>query len=368
MNEISVPMPLEEKFIDKLLSINNQIEKSKITNVYFALPLSDKDKTTFEQNRMLLQNITDFNYWKKIINYSREKGFDFIYLLNSPKPLFNESPFLLKQLEKLDNLINKLRSEDLKKLRISNIQLMGYIAKHYPDMELYVSTSFEYTQVRQIQNLMIKFPQIKQIVPSHDVNKNFKFLKTIRKLYPNLNIEIMLNEGCLGGCPFRFWHAMSFPTIYNPKIKELDDDLKSNWFNNSCSILGNTLENFCIGKNIYPWEVEEYSKIGIKQFKLVGRNSEEFLSGDYLKYFLLFLKGIDNYKNIEDVKLKYLIHYYIRRNMDFKVKDIKPYLPNIKYFVKKGHLCASICGDECRYCYNCAENIRKHFKNYNLNF
>ena len=39
MNEISVPMPFEERFIDELVSINNQIEKSKITNVYFALPL-----------------------------------------------------------------------------------------------------------------------------------------------------------------------------------------------------------------------------------------------------------------------------------------------------------------------------------------
>ena len=265
MNEISVPMPFEEKFIDELVSINNQIEQSKITNVYFALPLNDNDKSMFEQIRLTHYKNTDFNYWRKNINYAREKGFDFIYLLNSPRPLIYESPILLNQLEKLDNLINKLRSEDLKKLRISNIQLLGYIAKHYPDMELYVSTSFEYTQVRQIQNLMTKFPQIKQIVPSHDVNKNFQFLKTIRKLYPNLNIEIMLNEGCLGGCPFRFWHAMSFPTICNPKIEELDNDLKSDWFVKSCIRLGDKFENLCLGKNIYPWEVKEYSKIGIKQ-------------------------------------------------------------------------------------------------------
>ena len=105
MNEISVPMPSEEKFIDKLVQINNQVEKSKITNVYFALPITDKDKTTFEQNRLYMSKITDFDYWKKIINYARDKGFDFIYLLNSPRPILYESPYLFTQLDKLDKLI-----------------------------------------------------------------------------------------------------------------------------------------------------------------------------------------------------------------------------------------------------------------------
>ena len=365
MNEISVPMPSEEKFIDKLVQINNQVEKSKITNVYFALPITDKDKTTLEQNRLYMSKITDFDYWKKIINYARDKGFDFIYLLNSPRPILYESPYLFTQLDKLDKLINKLRSEDLKKLRIANIQLMGYIAKHYPDMELYTSTSFEYTQVKQVQNLMTLFPQIKQIVPSHEVNKNFKFLKTLRKQYPNLSIEIMLNEGCLGGCPFRFWHAMGVPTIYSPKVFQIDEDLSPKWFTKNCYSIGDVFDQICHSKNIYPWEVEEYSKIGIKNFKLVGRGYKDFNDGTYLDYYLQYLKGIDNYKNIEDIELKYFIHHLIQTNLKVKVKDIKSYLPNIKHFIKNGHLCASICGNECRYCAKCSENIKKHLKNIN---
>lgn len=364
MNEISVPMPFEKNFIDKLVSINNQIEKSKITNVYFALPLTDKDKSLFEQTRTYFKKITDFNYWKEIILYARDKGFEFIYLLNSPKPLLYESPYLLKQLDKLDKLINKLRSEDLKKLRLSNIQLMAYIAKHYPDMELYVSTSFEYTQIQQIQNLILKFPQIKQIVPSHDVNKNFKLLETIRKQYPKIDVEIMLNEGCMRGCPFRFWHAMSVSTIFNPRISELDEDLTSNWFTKNCSYLRNNIDKLCLASNIYPWEIEEYNKIGINQFKLVGRSSQYFANGQYFDYYLNYLKGIDNCEKINEVPLKNLVNYFSEQNWNVKVKDIKPYLPNIKHFVKNGHLCASICGSECTYCYQCAENIRQNLKNY----
>ena len=157
---------------------------------------------------------------------------------------------------------------------------------------------------------------------------------------------------------------MSVPTIYNPKIKELDNDLTDTWFIGTCRNLGNYIDNLCLGNNIYPWEVEEYSKLGIKQFKLIGRNSKDFLNGDYLKFFLQYLKGIDNYKNIEEFEFKYLVHHYILQSWKFKVKDIKPYLPNIKHFIKKGHLCSSICLSECNYCYKCMENIKKHLKDY----
>ena len=45
---------------------------------------------------------------------------------------------------------------------------------------------------------------------------------------------------------------------------------------------------------------------------------------------------------------------------NYKVKDIRPYLPEIKHFIKNGHLCSSICATECFYCYKCAQKIKKH--------
>ena len=32
------------------------------------------------------------------------------------------------------------------------------------------------------------------------------------------------------------------------------------------------------------------------------------------------------------------------------------------HFKKYGHLCALICGVECKYCYKCAEKIQKVFE------
>ena len=339
-------MPLSEEFIDKLIFVNKQIEKSQITNLYFALPVFDNDKTGFEQLRVFYPKVTNFEYWEKIILYTKEKGFDFIYLLNSPRPLLYESSYLLKQLEKLDNLINKFRKLDIKKLRVVNIQLMDYIAKHYPDMELYLSTSTEYTSIKQIQNIMTLFPQIKQIVPSHDVNKNFKFLKSIKKQYPNVSIEIMLNEGCIAGCPARFWHAMSFPSTNSLQVDGIGEELKPAWFSNiCCTKYKDTWEKICISNTIYPWEVNEYNKIGIYDFKMLGRSNSLFNDKNFYNYYLQYLKGIDDYKNIENYQFNYLIHHYHYLDMlfeefkNYKVKDIRPYLPEIKHFIKNGHLC-----------------------------
>ncbi len=362
MYEISIPMPYEKELTDKILEINKQIEKSKITNVYFALPKTDIDKTGFEQTRTAYKIKTKSDYWFERIIYAMEKGLDFIYLLNSPKPLLYESPHLKKQLDKLDSLINNFRKYGIKKIRISNIQLLDYIAKNYPDMELYGSTSYEYTSIKQYRNLLKAFPQIKQIVPSHEVNKNFKLLKNIKEQYPNLQIEIMLNEGCLGGCPFRFWHAMSFPSIISPNIDNMNENLTSQYFIKKCTSISdkdNIFNTIFLSNNIYPWQLEEYYKIGINKFKLVGRDdSQGYEDGSFLNSYLKYLKGIDNYKNIENELFRNFIHYHSRTHLEYKVKEIKPFLPDIKHFVKNGHLCSSTCGSECNYCYKCAEKLK----------
>lgn len=75
----------------------------------------------------------------------------------------------------------------------------------------------------------------------------------------------------------------------------------------------------------------------------------------------LYLKGIDDIKNILDVPvINFASNSTIKEHLqNLTVKDIKHLLPDIKHFIKKGEYCASICGSECRYCYKCAEKINK---------
>lgn len=366
MYYFTVPMPSEKEHIDELVKINDSVNKSKITGLYFALPSNSPDRSGFEQLRTICEKgAIPFHYWEEIINYSIDKGFDFVYLLNTPKSFLAESKSLDIQLKKLDTLLSKLKKIGCNKLRVSNSQLINYLIKNYNDFDIYASTSFEYTSMKQYENFLSIFPQIKELVPSYDVNKNFLLLENLQKKFPNINIELMVNEGCLSGCPLRTHHNISIPYVKNELYSKRSYELTDAFFLKTCSekYKKNLFEEICKSNIIYPWEIESYSKYGINRFKLVGRNCLEFNKGSYLKNYSIYLKGIDNYSNIENENFISLNHYLFDiKDFNYSIKDIRKYLPNINHFIKKGHLCSSICGVKCNYCYKCAEKIKNILK------
>ena len=360
MYEFSAPMPFDKNLINNLLDINNNIEKSRITSFYFSLPSSCELFTIFEQYRNDFTEHSDFNYWKDLIKYSLDKGIDFIYNLNNPKNLPIETHLFEKELDKLDFLLNELLSIGVNKLRISNHKLLSYMARRYRNFTLYASTSFEYKLIKEYQHFIQIHPEVKQIVPSHDVNKNFELLRNLRKSNPYVDIEIMVNEGCIAGCALRYDHSCE---IMGKAIETRHERLSNGFYSHLCSktIQKNPLLYLCRSQIIYPWEIEEYYKIGINKFKLAGREDFKMDMNKSVNSFLLYLKGVDNVKNIEEEPINSIIHHVGNDNFfnQFRIKDIKNLLPDIKHFVKKGHLCTSMCGAACNYCNKCAERIEK---------
>ncbi len=357
--KFSAPMPYNKKDIDKILDINATIEKSKITSLYASLPSNCELFTGFEQSRNLNFDKQNWDYWKYLIEHTLSQNCDFIYLLNSPKPFNIGSSYFALRLEKLEKLLNQLKILGVNKLRVASGVLMFFINKHYPDFNILASTSLEYKTIQEYKNFIDFHPELKQIVPCHDLNKNFQILSFVKKKYPNIEIELMVNEGCLRGCPNRNMHEM---TDYN-----IEGNITGTYCTSFCtSQFGNyPFQSFVMGSHIYPYEIEEYGKIGINNFKFVGRDGYRDNFQYFIKSFTDYLKGIDNINNIKNTSLNYISSHYARSKLleQLMIKDYKKYLPNIKYFKKNGHLCASRCGTECRYCYKCAEKIQKIFEN-----
>ncbi len=360
MYEFSVPMPFKKNLIDEIESINHKIEKSRIMTMYFALHANCSGNPGFGQSRTNHQ-IVDIDYWLDLIKYTINKGFDFVYLLNSPKSFMSESKIFDIQLEKLDKLLKKLKDAGCYKLRVSNTQLLGYLIKNYPEFKLYASTSFEYTQLNQYRLFFELFPQVVEIVPSYECNKNFELLKNLKKINPYMSIELMVNEGCLKGCPLRMHHNFAIPLVCTNTLKSRETIYTPNYFCilcHKCTSNEKIFKSLCNPNLIYPWEIKEYSKLGINKFKLVGRNSDDFIVTGNKDIYEVYLKGVDDYKQIENECYSNLNIYH--GDVKTKIKDIKPYLPDIKYFMKNGHLCSSVCGVKCHYCDKCAENIKKN--------
>ena len=360
MYNFTTPMPHSVEDINELIKINKEVEKSSITGVYFSLPSNSSDFVGFEQGRFWYNEVTDFNYWKPLIEYSMNNGFEFIYLLNSPKIYNPEFEDPAVHLERLDRLINELKKLGCNKLRVCSPQLAGYLNENYPEIELYLSTSTEFQGIKEYANFFSMFQNIKGYVPSWNLNKNFKFLKNITKRFPNIEIELMMNEGCIPNCPLRTSHNIYVSgTTRCIKNKGIFND---SFFINKCNYIlrSGVFWYLCNGNVIYPWELEEYRKIGITKFKLVGRNNPEFRTGEYLENYRKILNGIDDFDYIKDEEIRHFNNYIYRTKIvKFKISEIKSYLPKIEHFKKYGHLCASRCGVECRYCYKCAEKIQK---------
>lgn len=365
MYKFSAPMPYEKESINKLIAINKQVEKSKITSLYFALPSYCELFTGFEQYRNTTTNKQNWDYWKYLIEHSLNSGCDLIYLLNNPARINIETPQFLLQLEKLDKLLFELDKMGVNKLRVCHHKLLSYLNKHYSNFQLYSSTSFEYKMTAEYKNFMFVHPYIKQIVPSHDTNKNFTLLKNLKKLLPNVEIELIVNEGCFNGCPVRNGHSTDF---LDRHIEINNDDTLSNFYYTKffCIKIEHNEPMLCITKsnNIYPWEIKEYSKIGINNFKLVGRDGYWNRISEYLSDFLIYLKTIDNIDFSNSIPINKYIHHLAGNFALSKLntEEIKKFLPKINHFKKYGHLCASRCGVECRYCYNCAEKIQKVYE------
>ena len=362
MNYFSAPMPFDKNYIDCIATVNESHRESQINMLYNCLPMNASDCSGFEQLRVTDLRIKSLKDLILLINYAKSLGMDFTYLLNSvntPNP-----NMFRKNQDRFRAFLERLLENGITKLRISNTMVADYVICNYPQFTIYSSTSQEYYSLKQYANFFNHFGTIKEAVPSWDVNKNFEFLMNFKKRFPDIKMELMINEGCIGGCPFRRDHhaeAMAGAEV----IKK---DRFSCFFPSSCDSLyrADRALYLCMNNIIYPWDIDTYNKYGIYNFKFVGRNSPDFLrSTKYIERFSAYLDGIENIEAIYDLPIIDFNHYTIfNKSLEsIKVRDIIEYLPKLSFFEKNGGKCSYSCGVTCKYCYECADRINRDFIN-----
>lgn len=362
MYYFSVPLPYEKERVDDFFKINKEFSLSKIETLYNSLPTTAEGYTGFEQPRSNIgKNITNIDDFINLIEYTQNLGFQFIYLLNSLQPLDIENPQKSEEkFEKLDILINALKKVGVNKYRVANPQLIYHLNKYYPDIEIYLSISYGYYSIKQFENLLKSLHNVKEIIPAYEQNKNFTLLKNLKTKFPNTNIELMANEGCIQGCPYRAAHLMAML----PQNTKFNKEYIS-FYGKSChSIKEEDYWSYiCTSGVIYPWQLKEYEQIGINRFKFVGRESILFGTKGYSTFTRMYLKSIEDESYADMLPHNIFSAYLWNGNSPILIKDIKNFLPQIEYFKKHGAECSSKCGVECNYCYKCAEELREKFGN-----
>ena len=90
----------------------------------------------------------------------------------------------------------------IQRATISNLQLAAHIHNVLPEIILTASVLMDISQPNQVVMLLDIF---ETLVPSSRIMRDFPALKALREAFPG-RIKLLVNEGCLPGCPLRTQH------------------------------------------------------------------------------------------------------------------------------------------------------------------
>ncbi|MBR1618101.1 hypothetical protein IJ670_08125 [bacterium] len=347
--EFSVPLPLTYEVIDEIVEINKKHKKSQITTFYNSIPVPFSPFNQLIQiDRGSNPSIKSYEQYMSYVDYAQERGFRYCHLMNSTKSLSKEDFESIKK--PFYHVLDILKDHNVKEIKITNPQVATWVYEYNPEFIFSSSTATGYNSMMQYRNLFNIFPNYKLIDMCIDQNQNFPFLKMLRKEYPNVKIEVMVNEPCIKGCPARVSHeGETFFCIYNCSAPRVRDGHIAAFFKTSA---------------IYPWNLEYYSAIGINNFKFLPEHNPglraNFNNLALLKNYLNCVEnGIGDMTANEFFTNMYSSSTEIQMNKDIKLSHVLPHFPAIEHFIKHGDKCMTSCGVDCKYCHNCAHKIEQ---------
>ena len=342
--QFSTPLTFDHKNLDKLATLNQEYKKSQIETLYNAIPWpwGESFNELFQTKRGENPEINSFDVFAKYVKHAFDNGFKVCYLLNSPKT-FNDKD-AAPHLPKLYKLLDDLYEIGVRNIKIANTQVAEIVRRHNSDFKFTASTVFEYHNISQYKNLIDYMPNIERIIIAKDENQNFKLLHNLKKLLPNITIEMMLDEGCIKSCPSRIF------CMADSETTKIGNQL-------GCEILKKcqSLRLFKTGQ-IFPWQLPYYSALGINHFKNVQKENravdkdnealERYMDiveyGRESKHFEIYVKGpFRNYNMPDNIDVDTLLSFY----------------PDVEFFIKHGHECTSKCQVSCTYCYQKAQEL-----------
>ncbi len=343
---VITPLPLRHDLIDEMIKFNSSLKKCKIKTVYnnIPYPLAQSFGAIFQGYKGENPSIQTFKDFAQYVKHAQDAGFEFVYLLNSPRPILPEE--FEKNKKEFFYLLENLRKTGCKTIKVANSQLLSILEKADTGFNYSLSTSFEYHNVSQYENIINEYPKIVSMNIAIDDNKNFKFLSALKKKFPKTDIEIMVNERCMHGCPARILHPSTFFGLYDC------DYFYKKW---------GAIKQLCKSNVIYPWQLDYYSAIGINTFKFMSYSVRADISNiNYLKNYLSYFEnGVDKLSAIDLFNSIFELNVSGTKYKDLKLKDIISYLPDMRHFLQHGDKCATECSVNCFYCEECAKKLEK---------
>ncbi|MFX1365476.1 MAG: U32 family peptidase [Promethearchaeota archaeon] len=297
----------------------------------------------------LLRNISDEDiaeYIKKV----HDNKLKFSYLLNAP--CMNNMEYDPRYHKELLNYLQWITDIGVDGVIVTIPFLIQLIKEQFPKLKIRVSTISHVNSVNRAK--FYEMLGADEITPDVMINRDFRTLKNIKKAV-KCKIVLLLTDGCLYQCPFRYYHY-NILGHSSQTYQQFDRNYIDTCILNCSVIKFSNPAEILKCRWVRPEDLSHYEEIGITDFKIAGRR----MSTDWI---IRSVKAFSSRKyegNLIDIIQGFTMSIGVDKDPNIKftktvTEEIKSKLiiDNTKLdgfinFFKKQD-CISMC-NECNYC------------------
>ncbi|WP_415712920.1 U32 family peptidase [Maridesulfovibrio sp.] len=333
--QYDVPAIFEIEYLNKLKEIQAE-SKDKISTLFGS------SNDSLIGHCRYSSKIPDLSYesLKDYINATHEMGIEFHYTINSPWTNFIERD--RNSIERLHNFIEKLIKSGVDALIVANPFLIYFIKNNFPNIRIVASINFQTASIYKFKELLGL--GCDSVVLDRTMNRKIHHLKSLSG-YSHC-FSLLVNSTCLVDCPLLQYHANENGFMSSNSGVEIQDK--------------RFCVDYCLGKIkkepmellkapwIRPEDIHMYEGVGVKKFKIHGRNEP-------MDRVLEIVEAYLNRKNSSDnlfLLFPNFRQWFPELNMLFSNSK----LSNVKFI---DHFFKKSCDLDCDHCNYCAEIFKK---------
>ncbi len=337
MKYFCMPADFNRDTIDAYARLNKKYGESQVLETYGNVSVSNilasgRPVDSIPQ--------VDFIQLSDYVGYSKKKGIDFCYTINAS--YMQNQEFTKDGVKKIRKFLKKLDEAGVKCLIVALPSLIELIRESGYSFEIKASVISQITTVNKA--MAFRNMGVDRISLDESINRDFDTLRRIRESFGD-KVEIIVNSVCHQDCHYRIFH---YNQISGDSVG-IPNKISSTYYKARCAMrLYNDISGFLKITWIRPEDLKYYRDIGIKYFKLQGRQTA--LHGDPAK-------AVEYYFNESyEGDLKDLLFMFAPSD-NFKLSVQNSKLDGfLMPFVKNKSFCPRDC-TRCRYCESFADRI-----------
>lgn len=335
-----VPADFKKETIDEYVRLNREYQDSQVIETYGNVTLG----VNFGSGRVLNQlPKIDLLDLREYVEYSNRENIKFNFTLNAA--YMQNREFTREGVLEINSLLNDLHEAGVRSLTIALPSLLELVKSTGLDFELKASAICHITNANKAR--AYKKMGFDRIVVDESIHRDFRTLKQIIEVCGD-KAEIIANTMCHRNCAYRHFH-------YNETTGDSSgtpNPLGVNFFEHRCMLQRyDTVSGLLKLGWVRPEDIKYYHSLGIKFFKLQGR--QHVGNGGHIRTLEHYLKQ-DYDGNLMDLLDMFNSRYSFKVYLDNKKLEgfLKPYYEN-------HHFCQNNC-KTCGYCDSFAKKCIDH--------